>query len=99
MDWMKNKVSSAFDTQANKNYSEFNEIGPGHWNAGIFKKEWKDIYKGEESIKHLFTDQIIKHLGNKKNLRIVDFGGGDGCLLDVLRTQLKGRFELDLISL
>ncbi len=80
-------------------HQAYSELGGGRtfdqWGSCVVtgpggEKKWKPYYSDPELTRRLFTNPILEQFGgvHGKKLVAADFGGGDGTLLEQLRTQL-----------
>lgn len=93
-------VNRSYEDKVKKKYSEFNKVGIGTWNAVDFKGRWVNMYVDEELVRHLFTSKIKSSFGGvKKDLIVLDFGGGDGTLISIVKNQLGENFNVEAYNL
>jgi predicted SAM-dependent methyltransferase len=96
---MVNGVNRSYEDKIKKRYSEFKEVGIGTWNALDFKGKFVNMYTDKEMIRELFTDKIKSSFKEKKDLVIIDFGGGDGVLLSIIKNQLKDCLNVEACNI
>lgn len=97
---MVKEISRSYEAKVKKKYSEFDKVGIGTWNAVDFKGRFVNMYVDEEMIRELFTNRIVENFrGRKKDLVILDFGGGDGSLVSTIKRQLGREFNVDHYNL
>jgi predicted SAM-dependent methyltransferase len=93
-------VNRAYEDKVKKRYSEFKKVGIGTWNAVDFKGRFVNMYNDEKLIKELFTNRIkASFKGIKKDLTIIDFGGGDGTLISIIKNQLKDCLNIEACNI
>jgi len=59
------------------------------WGSAKYKGQWIDINTDKNLIGDVFTSEILSFLKERKFLRIVDFGCGEGYVLNTILGQLK----------
>lgn len=59
------------------------------WGSAKYKGQWIDINTDESLIRDVFVAEILSFLKEKKFLRIVDFGCGEGYVLNAVLCWLK----------
>ncbi|MGY4884339.1 MAG: class I SAM-dependent methyltransferase [Nanobdellota archaeon] len=96
---MVNGVNRSYEDKIKKRYSEFKDVGIGTWNAVKFKGRFINMYSDKEMIRELFTNKIKSNFKEKKDLVIIDFGGGDGVLLSIIKNQLKDCLNVEACNL
>ena len=89
---------SQYEGETHKNYSELgkeSEKGWDSWGNSMVtledgKKEQMSFYTDERLTKRLFTEPLIPYLeGRNGKKTVVDFGGGDGLMIEQIRRQLQ----------
>lgn len=73
--------------------TEGEKLSIDHWGVTKYKGELILFYTDPELIRETFTNRIIKNLESQgiapeQPIKIADFGGGDGVLLDTVTKQL-----------
>jgi 2-polyprenyl-3-methyl-5-hydroxy-6-metoxy-1,4-benzoquinol methylase len=96
---MVNGVNRSYEDKIKKRYSEFKSTGIGTWNAVSFRGRFVNMYNDKEMIRELFTNKIKSNFKEKKDLVIIDFGGGDGILLSTIKNQLKDCLNIEACNL
>jgi SAM-dependent methyltransferase len=92
-------INRSYEDKVKRKYSEFKTSGIGTWNAVSFKKRWINMYTDKSMIKELFTDQIKSNFKNNKKITILDFGGGDGTLISIIKSQLGKYYNVDAFNM
>jgi len=82
------RVSQKYEERIKKSYSEFRKSGLGKWAAVYYKGIFRNQYSDPKLIYDIFTKNIIGEI-KKGSITIVDFGGGDGVLLNIIKQQLS----------
>jgi trans-aconitate methyltransferase len=78
-----------YEKKLKTSYSDFDIEAKDSWALLKYKGKKYNAYIDEKYINKFFTKHIINL--NKKKLDIVDLGGGDGVLLDIVGRQLERR--------
>src|SRR3989344_2254042 len=84
-----------YESRVTKTYGELGREGVGvkTWGQIEYNGEWINLYTNREFIYVQFTYRIMRYIEQhpeaKNGLTLVDFGGGDGFLLDEVTKQLK----------
>jgi len=79
----------SYEKKIKTSYSELDAKTEDGWAILRYKREKINGYTDKKYINHFFTKHIVDL--QKKALDIIDFGGGDGVLLDIIGKQLDAK--------
>ena len=93
-------INRSYEDKIKTKYSKFKNTGIGTWNSTLFRRRWINMYTDEEMIKEYFIKNIVANFNNKKELTIIDYGGGDGTLISIVKKHLeKESYKIKAINL
>jgi ubiquinone/menaquinone biosynthesis C-methylase UbiE len=92
------EFTRSYEQKTLRSYSEFKETKRhlANWGIGSYKNRYIEYYTNEDFIEDFFTKPIRKY--SNGDCRIVDFGGGDGVLLNTILGQLADITTIRIIE-
>jgi SAM-dependent methyltransferase len=84
------KVSKSYEDKIKKSYSDLDNISLGGWASVVDGTSVINVYTDPEYIKKYYTNSISV-FNSINQIKLVDFGGGDGVLGHIVGQQLSDR--------
>ena len=92
------KSVKKYEKRTKRTYLSFQDSKKDSWGGIVYKKREANMFTDSKLIFDSYTEFLLKKLKNKY-IRITDFGGGDGVLLNTISHQLGSDYNLDLTNI